>query len=102
MSERLDKLVAERFKLSRRAAREAIERGQVDVGGERRTDPADAFEPDAEIAFNPNRPRIGTEDRRLKVLYEDRDLLIIDKPAGLLVQPSQMRERATLLERAGR
>ena len=102
MTERLDKLVAERFKLSRRSAREAIERGQVDVGGERRVDPAGQFEPDAEIAFNPNRPRIGTEDRRLKVLYEDRDLLIVDKPAGLLVQPTQLRERDTLLERAGR
>lgn len=102
MAERLDKLVAERFKLSRRSAREAIERGQVDVGGERRVDPAGQFEADAEIAFNPNRPRIGTEDRRLKVLHEDRDLLIVDKPAGLLVQPTQMRERDTLLERAGR
>ena len=36
------------------------------------------------------------------MLYEDRDILIVDKPAGLLTQPTPDRERDTLLERAGR
>lgn len=104
MSERLDKFVADRFQLSRRAAREAVERGQVDVGGERQVDPGFEVEPEAEetVTFEPNRPRIGTIDRRLNVMYEDRDIMIVDKPAGLLVQPTPMRERDTLLERAGR
>jgi 23S rRNA pseudouridine1911/1915/1917 synthase len=35
-------------------------------------------------------------------MYEDRDVLIVDKPAGLLTQPTPDRERDTLLERAGR
>ena len=34
--------------------------------------------------------------------YEDGHILIVDKPAGLLTQPTQDRERDTLLERAGR
>jgi len=38
----------------------------------------------------------------LAVLYEDRPILIVDKPAGLLTQPTPDRERDTLLERAGR
>ncbi|AMV36108.1 RluA family pseudouridine synthase [Planctomyces sp. SH-PL62] len=102
MKVRLDKLVAERFQLSRRAAREAVERGQVDVGGARRIDPAEEIGPDDELSFHPNRPRVDLAERRLTVLYEDRDVMIVDKAPGLLVQPTQLRERDTLLERAGR
>ncbi len=99
---RLDKLVAERFKLSRRMAREAIQRGQVDVAGERCLDPATEVEDASQITHNPNRPRPDTAQRQLKVLYEDNDVLIVDKPSGLLTQPTPARERDTLLERAGR
>lgn len=100
--ERLDKVVAERFKLSRRLAREAIQRGRVDVGGELCLDPARPVSPGDEIAHHPNRPRPETVERRLTILHEDDETLIIDKPAGLLTQPTQERERDTLLERAGR
>ncbi len=40
--------------------------------------------------------------RRLRVLFEDEHVLIVDKPAGVLTQPTPERERDTLLERAGR
>lgn len=102
MKKRLDKLVAEQFKLSHRGARAAIARGQIDVAGERRLDPALEIEPGQEVAYNPNRPRPEVAERNLRVLYEDRDILIIDKPTGLLTQPTQARERDTLLERAGK
>jgi 23S rRNA pseudouridine1911/1915/1917 synthase len=52
--------------------------------------------------YDPNRPRPETAARRIKVLYQDRQILIVDKPAGLLTQPTQEREPDTLLERAGR
>jgi 23S rRNA pseudouridine1911/1915/1917 synthase len=45
---------------------------------------------------------VGTPVRRLNVLYEDAHILIVNKPAGLLTQPTPARERDTLLERAGR
>ncbi len=99
---RLDKLVSERFQLSRRAGREAVERGQVDLNGQTCSDPAQEVEPDASLAYVPNRPRPETAARRLKVLHQDRHILIIDKPSGLLTQPTQEREPDTLLERAGR
>jgi len=102
MKQRLDKLVSEQFQLSRQRAREAIQRGQIDVGGERRLDPSSEVAPGEELAYNPNRPRPEVAARNLKVLYEDRDVLIIDKPTGLLTQPTQARERDTLVERAGR
>ena len=44
------------------------------------------------------RPRPETTARRLSVLYEDHDVLVVDKPAGLLTQPTPDRERDTLLE----
>ena len=99
---RLDKLVSDRFKLSRRGGREAVLRGQVEVAGRTCLDPAQEVEPDAALAYDPNRPRPETAARRIKVLYQDRYILIVDKPAGLLSQPTQEREPDTLLERAGR
>src|SRR6185437_10288327 len=65
-------------------------------------DPAREVEPDAVLAYDPNRPRPETAARRIRVLYQDRYILIVDKPAGLLTQPTQEREPDTLLERAGR
>ena len=99
---RLDKRVAEQFGLSRRGATAAVRRGQVDVAGQTCLDPAREVEPETPLAYKPGRPRPETTARRLKVLYEDRDILIVDKPAGLLTQPTPDRERDTLLERAGR
>jgi 23S rRNA pseudouridine1911/1915/1917 synthase len=101
-SMRLDKRVAERFGLSRRGADRAVRRGQVDVSGQTCLDPAREVDALAVLTYLPGRPRPETTARRLKVLYEDRDILIIDKPAGLLTQPTPDRERDTLLERAGR
>src|SRR5207237_2761468 len=43
-----------------------------------------------------------TAARRIKVLYQDRHILIVDKPAGLLTQPTPAREPDTLLERVSR
>ncbi len=99
---RLDKLVSERFGLSRRGGREAIWRGQVDVAGRPSLDPALEVEPDAALTYDPNRPRPEVAARRIKVLYQDRYILVVDKPAGLLSQPTPEREADTLLERAGR
>ena len=52
------------------------------------------FEADAALTYDPNRPRPETTARRIKVLYQDGHILIVDKPAGLLSQPTQEREFA--------
>jgi 23S rRNA pseudouridine1911/1915/1917 synthase len=102
MAIRLDKLVAERFGLSRRAAQDAVRNGRIDLEGERCDEPGREVEPDASVAFFPSRPKARTVAGRLKVLHEDRHLLIVDKPAGVLTLPTPDRERDTLIERAGR
>src|SRR5262249_62426075 len=64
---RVDKLVSERFGLSRRGGREAVLRGQVDVAGRTIFDPGQEVEPDAVLAYDPNRPRPETAARRIQV-----------------------------------
>src|SRR5262249_10820826 len=97
-----DKLVSSRFGLSRRGAQEAIRRGQVDVAGQTCFEPGQDVGLETTVAYKPNRPRPETAARRIHVLYQDRQILIVDKPAGLLTQPTPAREPDTLLERAGR
>ncbi len=102
MTIRLDKLVAERFGLSRRGAQDAVRNGRIDLDGERCDEPGREVAPDASIAFFPNRPKARIVAGRLRVLHEDRHVLIVNKPAGVLTLPTQDRERDTLVERAGR
>ncbi len=99
---RLDKLVSERFALSRRAAQDAVRNGRVDVAGERCDEPGREIEPDADVAFFPNRPKARKVAGRLRILHEDRHVVIVDKPAGLLTLPTPRQERDTLLDRVSR
>jgi 23S rRNA pseudouridine1911/1915/1917 synthase len=99
---RLDKSVAKRFGLSRRGAQEAVRRGQVDVAGQACLDPGQEIDPETPLNYCPNRPRPEIAVRRLRVLFEDEHIVIVDKPAGVLTQPTPERELDTLLERAGR
>lgn len=102
MPVRLDKLVAERFGLSRRAAQDAVRNGRIDLDGDRCDEPGREVEPDAQVAFFPNRPKARIVATRLKVLFEDRHVLIVDKPPGILSLPTPRQERDTLLERVSR
>ncbi len=96
---RLDKLVSERFTMSRRAAQDAIRNGRIDLGGERCDEGGREVEPDVVLEFFPNRPKARKVKTRLRVLFEDRWILIVDKPAGLLTLPTPEQERDTLKSR---
>jgi 23S rRNA pseudouridine1911/1915/1917 synthase len=94
---RLDLAVAQRFGLSRRAAREAVRAGRVDVDGAVRDEPGAEVDPAAEVSHHPNRSARRRVRSRLTVLVEDDDFLIVDKPAGLLTVPTAEQESDTLL-----
>jgi 23S rRNA pseudouridine1911/1915/1917 synthase len=98
---RLDRfVVAECPDLSRSRASDLIKQGQVSASGRTivepnyRVKPGEEFEvviPDP-VAADP----VG-EDIALNILYEDEDLVVIDKPAGLVVHPGAGNWTGTLV-----
>jgi 23S rRNA pseudouridine1911/1915/1917 synthase len=101
---RLDRrLRALRSDLSWRRIRELIARGQVTVSGRIvRDDEAEVDEAHA-IAIEASRPALPYARLSLERLYEDAEILVIDKPAGLLTiasEPSRRETDDTVLARA--
>ena len=97
---RLDLAVAQAFSLSRRAAREAVRLGRIDVDGVTLDEPGASVAEEASIALHGERPARRSVRTRLSVLHEDSDVLVVDKPAGLLSVPTEAREKDTLWTRA--
>ncbi len=96
---RLDLAVSRRFGLSRRAAREAVREGRIDVEGITRDEPGEEVPAEATLSHHPSRPARRRVRTRLAVLYEDADLVVVEKPAGLLSVPTAEKEKDTLLSR---
>jgi len=74
--------------LSRRKAREVIEKGQVTVDGATALDAGRSVAGTERIEWDANRPARRRARSSLPLLYEDAQILIVDKPAGLLSVPS--------------
>lgn len=99
-TERLDRwLAAQLGDQSRTSVQRWIENGLVMVNGR----PARAslrLAPGDHIAFSPPQPEpsaLAAEAIPLDILYEDEDLLVIDKPAGLVVHPAPGHPAGTLV-----
>ena len=93
---RLDLAVARTFSLSRRAAREAVRAGRIDRDGKTVDEPGLDVPEGVSLSFHANRPARRRVRTRLSVLYEDDDVIVVDKPAGLLTVPTAERESDTL------
>jgi 23S rRNA pseudouridine1911/1915/1917 synthase len=74
--------------MSRRKARDVIEKGQVSVDGELAREPGREVAETAAVAFDPNRRALPRARCTLPVLHEDEHVIVVDKPAGLLTVPS--------------
>ncbi len=74
--------------LSRRRARDVIEKGQVTLAGETVREAGRLVEAGAAIAWDPNRKARSRARSSLRLLHEDDDLVVVDKPAGLLAVPT--------------
>ena len=97
---RLDRFLAGRYPgRSRSSLQKLIREGLVTIAGgpvrsSRGIDAGDRIE----IRFPPPPPAaIEPEPMDLRVIVEDVDLLVIDKPAGLVVHPGAGAERGTLV-----
>jgi 23S rRNA pseudouridine1911/1915/1917 synthase len=86
---RLDLLLIRHYpELSRRKAREVIEKGQVSVDGASVREAGREVSEGAGVAFDPNRRALPRARCTLGILHEDEHVLVVDKPAGLLTVPS--------------
>jgi 23S rRNA pseudouridine1911/1915/1917 synthase len=99
--ERLDRVLARHLtELSRSRLKTLIEAGTVEVDGHTIRDPSHRVNSGAAIKVDvpPPRPaRPEPEPIPLKVVYEDEDMIVIDKPAGLVVHPAAGNWTGTLV-----
>ncbi len=94
---RLDQLVAQRTGLSRRAAREALKLGGVQVDRKRVRVAGRLLKAGTEVrvAFDPDLPPVP--EMAIPAVFEDPWLLAVDKPAGLATQGTWASDRHDLL-----
>lgn len=98
---RLDVLIAEKFEgVSRSQAQKLIKDGKVTVDGEAVTSKNMKFPEDADIRVDfaeEEEPEILGEDLPLDIVYEDDHILVVDKPRGMLVHPTDDVKTGTLV-----
>ena len=96
---RLDKYICEQLpELSRTHARKLIDDGHITVNGERgkagfRLNSGD----NVEIIILPSPNLLTPDDIPLNIIYEDDDILVVDKPVGLTVHPAPGQPAHTLV-----
>ena len=98
---RLDRALSERFpEHSRSALARLIEEGHVRIDGQTAKKPSQRVETDQRIDVDfpaPAPATIEAQDLPLRILHEDEDLVVIDKPAGLVVHPAAGHRDQTLV-----
>jgi 23S rRNA pseudouridine1911/1915/1917 synthase len=102
---RLDRVLAARsdaeaLGLSRTRLQQLIRDGQVEIDGVSLRDPGAKTKAGAHVRVVLPPPRklgIGGEDLPLNVFFEDKHLIVIDKPAGLVVHPGAGNRSGTLV-----
>jgi 23S rRNA pseudouridine1911/1915/1917 synthase len=98
--ERLDRVLARRCpEFSRSALQRWIEQGRVEQAGEVVSRKSKAVS-GAEVSIHPAPPeamRAKPQEIPLDVLFEDEHLIIVDKPAGLVVHPAPGHPDGTLV-----
>jgi len=96
---RADRVVADAVGLSRSYVQRLIEDGRLTSAG-RQVKSNAVLEPGVALELDlPDRPAptIAPEEVALDIVYEDADVLVIDKPSGLVTHPSPGRSSGTLV-----
>lgn len=99
--ERVDRYLAQKLKksFSRSQLKKMIEEGRVTVQG-RKVSAHYAVKPGEKIEVAPPAPKESStpaQDIPLDILYEDRDLLLLNKPPGMVVHPAPGNPDKTLV-----
>jgi 23S rRNA pseudouridine1911/1915/1917 synthase len=96
---RIDRFLAETLGLPRSRLQRWLEAGLVTIDGRPASKPSAVVMPGQRLVVAPPAPpaqRIEPEEGPLAILYEDEDLIALDKPAGLAVHPGAGRQSGTL------
>ncbi|HET6262356.1 MAG TPA: RluA family pseudouridine synthase, partial [Chloroflexia bacterium] len=99
--ERLDRAITAHLSdFSRSYAATLIEAGAVTLNGNVASKPGQKIRAGDHISINIPAPQpsgIAAEEIPLSIVYEDADLLVIDKPAGMVVHPAPGHAGGTLV-----
>lgn len=97
VGERLDRVVAVLGEMSRSAARDLLDDEEVTVDG-RALPPRARLSAGQVVSFPPpvSGPSLRAEPVEFEVVYEDEEVMVVDKPAGLVVHPGAGRSEGTL------
>lgn len=82
--ERLDQYIARELSLSRKASVDLIKAGEVTVNKEKATKPSIKVTSLDRIKVNNPQDEVNIEKLVLPVIYEDENVVVIDKPIGVL------------------
>ena len=96
---RIDKLISDNSELSRSAAAKLIENGLVTVDGvipKKNAVPAEGALVEITLP-EPQAVDIVPENIPLEIVYEDDDLLVVNKPKGMVVHPAAGHTSGTLV-----
>lgn len=107
---RADRLVATLLSFSRAQVRALTEAGGVKINGETCLDPGRQLQESDELSLRFDTQRRYREKSPVRppathgfrVLYEDEDLIVVDKEAGILTVPSERLDSQTLLHQIAR
>lgn len=99
---RLDSVLAEVLKVSRSNVQKAIKKGLVLVNDKKvinntliTNQDLVTYDP---VLTHPVKPKIIEKNIDLEVIYEDDDVIVVNKPAGLLVHPTDTSAETTLFD----
>jgi 23S rRNA pseudouridine1911/1915/1917 synthase len=97
---RIDRVLSERSELSRTRLKGLILDGAVTLGGRTILDPSHRVNAGDLLVVNVPEPEAAEptgEDIPLNIVFEDAELIVIDKPAGLVVHPAPGHATGTLV-----
>ena len=100
MASRLDKALADATELSRERVKALIADGQVIVGRKMATSPSARVQAGARYEIHlppPDDPQALPQDIPISVVFEDTHLIVVDKPAGMVVHPAAGNPDGTLV-----